>query len=909
MKIAAQTRNRQLFERGGRSVALSLALALCLAGTGCVGLSSTTGSKASADPPANVSPSITAQPASQSVTMGQAATFAVAATGAAPLAYQWQKNGASISGATAASYTTPATTTTDNGSTFAVVVSNSAGSMTSATATLTVTPATVAPSFTTQPTSQTVTAGQTATFTVVATGTAPLAYQWQNNGAAISGATAASYTTPATTAADNGSTFTVVVSNSVGNMTSTAATLTVNAPPNITTQPTSQTVTAGRTATFTVVATGTAPLTYQWQKNGAAISGATAASYTTPATTAADNGSTFTVVVSNSVGNITSAAATLTVNIAPGITTQPANQTVTLGQTATFSVVATGTAPLSYQWQENGAAINGATSASYTTPATTSPDNGSTFVVVVSNSAGSMTSAAATLTVSPASAAPSITTQPTSQTVTLGQAATFSVVATGTAPLSYQWYENGTAISGATSASYTTAATVSSDNGSLFEVTVTNSQGSITSNSVALTVNSVSGPTVTVDGTTVYQTMEGFGAAVAFQSGNPWTTAEADLLFCGYPVVSPCAQAGAGLSLLRFQIEPDGSYPFTTQMQEAYARGARIWGTPWTAPASYKTNGDVDNGGYLVSSDYQDWANYLSNYITTLTTTYNVPIYALSVQNEPNLSTSYQSMNYSSQNFHDFILNNLGPTVASNNPGLKIMMPEESGWEMDLASATEADANASNYVSIIAAHGYADFSPGSFTVNPGQEVWMTENSCIGTYLASCPNGTATDFDMANGLSWAVTMHNYLTAANINAWVWWWGVNSVTCDGQGLINDSNAGGACSGTVVPPKFWITGNFSRFVRPGWVRIGATATPASGVFVSAYMDPATGQFAVVVINQNGSSEPLNFVLNGLTASSLTPWETSSSLNLAQQPSIVGSGGSFSVTLDPSSVTTLVSP
>ncbi|PYT65482.1 MAG: hypothetical protein DMG39_29115, partial [Acidobacteria bacterium] len=137
-------------------------------------------------------------------------------------------------------------------------------------------------------------------------------------------------------------------------------------------------------------------------------------------------------------------------SVAPSITAQPTNDTVTAGQAASFSVVATGTAPLSYQWQKNGTAISGATSASYTTAATTSADNGAQFVVVVSNSAGSMTSNAAMLTVNAAAVAPSITTQPANQTVTVGQAATFTVVATGTAPLSYQWQKSGTAISGAT---------------------------------------------------------------------------------------------------------------------------------------------------------------------------------------------------------------------------------------------------------------------------------------------------------------------------------------------------------------------------------------------------------------------------------------------------------------------------
>ena len=183
--------------------------------------------------------------------------------------------------------------------------------------------------------------------------------------------------------------------------------------PSIATQPSNQTVTAGQTATFTVVANGTAPLTYQWQKNGANIAGATSASYTTSATTTSDSGSTFDVVVSNSAGTAASNSATLTVNaapVAPTITTQPSNQTVTAGQTATFSVAASGTAPLSYQWNKNGAPISGTSSSSYTTPTTTTSDNGALFTVVLSNAIGSVTSNAATLNVNAVSATVQVTT-------------------------------------------------------------------------------------------------------------------------------------------------------------------------------------------------------------------------------------------------------------------------------------------------------------------------------------------------------------------------------------------------------------------------------------------------------------------------------------------------------------------
>ena len=344
-------------------------------------------------------PAIRSQPANQSVVAGGSATFTVAVTGTGPFTYQWKKNGTNISGATNSSYTTPGASLGDSGAGYSVVVSNAADTVTSNSATLTVSQATVAPAINTQPVNQTVTAGQTATFWVTATGTGPFNYQWKKGGTDISGATSSAYTTPATSSADSGAQYSVVVSNSAGTVTSSSATLTVTVPPAISTQPASQTVTAGQTATFAVAATGTAPLTYQWRKNGSNISGATSSTYTTPATVSGDNNAVFTVVVSNSAGTVASSSATLTVNAPPAISTQPAARTVTAGQTATFSVTATGIAPLSYQWRKNGTNISGATSSSYTTPATTSADNNAVFTVVVSNSAGTVTSSNATLTV------------------------------------------------------------------------------------------------------------------------------------------------------------------------------------------------------------------------------------------------------------------------------------------------------------------------------------------------------------------------------------------------------------------------------------------------------------------------------------------------------------------------------
>jgi hypothetical protein len=180
-------------------------------------------------------------------------------------------------------------------------------------------------------------------------------------------------------------------------------------PPVITTQPSNQTVNSGQTATFGVVATGTS-LTYQWKQGSTSISGADGASYTTPAASATDNGSQFEVTVSNPGGSVTSNAATLSVNSKPLITMQPANQSVMVGAGAAFAVAADGTAPLSYQWQKASANIPGATSASYTTPATALTDNGSQFDVVVSNALGNATSTMATLTVTATAASVNVLT-------------------------------------------------------------------------------------------------------------------------------------------------------------------------------------------------------------------------------------------------------------------------------------------------------------------------------------------------------------------------------------------------------------------------------------------------------------------------------------------------------------------
>jgi RHS repeat-associated protein len=268
-----------------------------------------------------------------------------------------------------------------------------------ATNSVSVTATNCAPGITAQPASQTVAAGNTVTFNVAACGTATLNYQWRFNGASLPGATASSYSLSNVQLTNAGS-YAVVVTNLAGSVSSSNALLTVLVPPSITTQPASQTVLQGSNATFNVVATGTLPLSYQWTLNGQNISGATGTAYTRTNVQPTDAG-TYSVVVTNAVGSVSSAGAALTVNVPPLITTQPANQAVEQGTNiVTFSVVATGTAPLSYQWYFNSTLLNGETASSLALSNVTTNNAGS-YLVIVTNSAGSITSSNALLTVYP----------------------------------------------------------------------------------------------------------------------------------------------------------------------------------------------------------------------------------------------------------------------------------------------------------------------------------------------------------------------------------------------------------------------------------------------------------------------------------------------------------------------------
>ena len=329
---------------------------------------------------------------STTVNPGASVTFTVNVTGgSAPFNYQWRKNGVKITGATKSIYALSNVQKAAEGS-YDVQVTNSFGTATADAATLNVNDPVV---IVFPPISQAANVGDPVTLSVTPTGTAPLSYQWRLNTTPVDGETnpTLSFTADST----NGGNYDVVVTNVVGSATSKPATVTILAPPMITSPPTDQLVNAGAQVLFSVTATGDS-LIYQWRRNGVALAGKTG-SFLLLSNAQAANVGNYDVVVKNSYGTVISSPAALQLIALLNITSQPADVTANVGDTATFSVTASGPGVLAYQWYKKGQTITGAKSATLTVPVTDGSAAG-VYTVMVTTGTLKATSTPASLRVS-----------------------------------------------------------------------------------------------------------------------------------------------------------------------------------------------------------------------------------------------------------------------------------------------------------------------------------------------------------------------------------------------------------------------------------------------------------------------------------------------------------------------------
>ncbi len=447
-------------------------------------------------------PTISAQPQPLTVTNGFTASFSVTANGQS-LFYQWYFNtNTLLTGQTGS--TLAFTANSGSAGYYSVIITNTGGAVTSSAALLTVVPAIMKPMITVQPQSQSVTNGLTASFSVTATGSTPLNYQWYFNsntgnpnllGSGLAGQTGSALSFTANS--NNAGYYSVIVTNAGGAATSSPALLTVipvyvSSIPQILTQPQGLNVTNGDTANFSVVATN-GNLAYQWYFNTNNLLANQTNSSLAIAGTATANAGTYSVVVTNNVGSVTSSLATLTVysNTLPIITQEPQNVTITNGGTAYLSATVVGLPPLRYQWYFNtnggssGTLLAGQTNNFRSFTAATNA-SGNYYFVVITNTLGKATSSPPALLTVTSGSSIAISLQPISQTITNGNPVSFTAAAIGSGTLSYQWFfQTNVLIAGATSP---TLAFATANQPGAYSLRVTNGASSVTSSPAQLTV-------------------------------------------------------------------------------------------------------------------------------------------------------------------------------------------------------------------------------------------------------------------------------------------------------------------------------------------------------------------------------------------------------------------------------------
>jgi glucuronoarabinoxylan endo-1,4-beta-xylanase len=326
--------------------------------------------------------------------------------------------------------------------------------------------------------------------------------------------------------------------------------------------------------------------------------------------------------------------------------------------------------------------------------------------------------------------------------------------------------------------------------------------------------------------------------------------------------------------------------------------------TTWTPPGWVKDNNSCSNGGSVLPAHYGDLANTMVSWMQNARTTLGQEVNIWSIQNEPNLSTGYDSCLYTPQQFMDFLVGYLKP--AMNNAGLtsKVLLPEPSTYggasyfDSNWTTPILGNATVNPLVDIFATHGYgqtSDLSSQSKAVSVYHKpMWMTEVSNLNnTY-----SGT-----ISEALGWVDSIWKGFNAGGLNAWLWWWAIN-YSNDNEGLIQYDNTNFTYQ---VPKRCYAIGTFGRFIRPGSILLTSTSSN-SNIQVTA-VRPTSGSVTVVLTNKSKQSVTATVSLSGLGTppTSVQPYRTSSTENQAALSAIAVSNGSFSITLPAQSITTVV--
>jgi glucuronoarabinoxylan endo-1,4-beta-xylanase len=454
------------------------------------------------------------------------------------------------------------------------------------------------------------------------------------------------------------------------------------------------------------------------------------------------------------------------------------------------------------------------------------------------------------------------------------------------------------------------------------------------------------GVTVQLDQTE--QTIEGFGLNTALGGGTvPWDT------------LYSTTGSGLGLSIVRVAMSSTGSLNGSLPPS---SYNAKVIGSAWTAPANCKTNNNTSNGGHLCSSTnssgtscsssaastcYDTWSTTLATFVT------NNKVYAMSVANEPEFAScgtndpcngTYDTMLYTAAEMVAF-LKVAGPKIQK--AGAKVIAPETSEWlhlwsnisagpdvggknssdplkcgcfgmTIDTATAAKcastcsqgngydyghymaADSTAWGYVDIIGTHEYDAEQAYAWPsdVNGGKrnkEIWETEMSGVKWWPEQGPSS-----DINNGVAVAGWIHSALVVGQASAWLHWWYQAGTTNDNEGLVLQNS-------TTLTKRAYTLGNYSKFVRPGYVMVDIAGNSNTNLLLSAFKG-TDGTVAIVAINKGTAAATVPITIAGGTApASCTPNVTSATDNLTAGTAVTVTGGAFSASLAATTVTTFV--
>lgn len=367
------------------------------------------------------------------------------------------------------------------------------------------------------------------------------------------------------------------------------------------------------------------------------------------------------------------------------------------------------------------------------------------------------------------------------------------------------------------------------------------------------------------------QIIRGFGAATVFRLDTPLNTSDFDKLFGNN-------NGQIGLSILRIRVATDANSRNIelNHAKGAKAKGAIVVASPWSPPASMKTNNNL-TGGSLKTDSYEDYANYLNDFADYMATN-NAELYAIGAQNEPDIQVDYESCDWTAFEIRDFMRDH-GHLITST----KVISHESFNFNHATTDPMLNDATAESNVDIVGGHiygsGLADYP---LARNKGKEVWMTEH-------------LDTDITWNAVFATGKEIHDCMVTGNFSAYIWWYAKRFYGPLGE----DGD---------ITKRGYIMSNYAKFVRPGYYRIDATPNPKTNVYVSAFN--GSGKTVIVAINTSNSAVSQQFAIEGATISSFTPHVTTENSDLEEKASINVNQdiSAFKFTLPAQSITTFVS-